>query len=70
MFWWWSVPLSALMMSTPAAWAIASRIMTPGMIGRPGKWPWKYGSFAETFFSATMRLPMSQCLTRSIIRIG
>ena len=25
--------------STPAAWASASTISTPGMIGRSGKWP-------------------------------
>ena len=43
-------------MSTPAACASASMISTPGMTGRAGKWPWKYGSLAETFFSATMRL--------------
>src|SRR6478735_7961421 len=54
----------------PAACAIASRISTPGMIGRCGKCPGKYGSFTETFFSATMRLPSSSSLTRSIIRSG
>jgi hypothetical protein len=61
---------SALNTRTPAACAIASRISTPGMIGRPGKWPWKCGSFAETFFSATMRLPGSISFTRSIIKTG
>ena len=35
------------------------------MIGRPGKCPWKCGSFADTFFSATMRLPGSSAFTRS-----
>src|SRR5438477_7051061 len=54
----------------PAACAIASRISTPGMIGRCGKCPGKYGSFTETFFSATMRLPGSSSLTLSIIRNG
>ena len=28
----------------PAAWARASTIRTPGMIGRPGQCPWKNGS--------------------------
>src|SRR5882724_7261936 len=54
----------------PAACAIASRISTPGMIGRCGKCPGKYGSFTETFFRATMRLPGSSALTLSIIRNG
>src|SRR3954462_10075576 len=54
----------------PAACAIASRIRTPGMIGRCGKCPVKYGSFTETFFSATMRLPSSSSFTRSISRNG
>src|SRR3954464_10125713 len=54
----------------PAACAIASRISTPGMIGRCGKWPGKYGSLAETFFTATMRLKGSNSFTRSSIIIG
>src|SRR5256885_8300203 len=54
----------------PAACAIASRMRTPGMIARCGKCPGKYGSFTETFFSATMRLPISSSFTRSISRNG
>src|SRR3954469_17419122 len=54
----------------PAACAIASRISTPGMMGRCGKCPVKYGSFTDTFFSATMRLPSSSSFTRSISRNG
>src|SRR3954470_11561184 len=54
----------------PAAWAIASRISTPGMIGRVGKWPWKKGSLIVTFLSATIRLPRSMVLIRSMSRKG
>ena len=28
----------------PVAWAMASRISTPGNTGLAGKWPWKIGS--------------------------
>src|SRR5258705_9110574 len=54
----------------PAAGAIASGISTPGKIGGCGKCPWKSGSFTETFFRATMRLPASNSFTRSISRKG
>src|SRR5690348_15450173 len=43
---------------------------TPGITGRVGKCPGKYGSFADTFLSARMRLPGSHSSTRSIIRNG
>ena len=33
----------------PPTWAIASQRSTPGIIGFPGKWPWKNGSFTVTF---------------------
>src|SRR5258706_11425651 len=49
---------------------MASRISTPGITGRCGKCPGKYGSLAETFFSARIRLPGSPSSTRSIIRSG
>ena len=38
---------------TPPAWAMASMISTPGMIGRPGQCPWKNGSLMLTFLIAT-----------------
>ena len=38
---------------TPPAWAIASMIRTPGMMGRPGQCPWKNGSLTLTFLIAT-----------------
>ena len=40
----------------PAACASASRIITPGITGRCGKWPGKNGSLIVTFLSARMRL--------------
>ncbi|MNJ01956.1 hypothetical protein D3C73_1617480 [compost metagenome] len=40
--------------STPPAWAMASMISTPGMIGWLGKWPWKNGSLMLTFLVAMM----------------
>ena len=33
----------------PPTWAIASMMSTPGMIGWPGKCPWKNGSLIVTF---------------------
>ena len=33
--------------STPDNCAMASTISTPGMMGVPGKWPWKNGSLAS-----------------------
>ena len=41
--------------SAPPAWAMASTMRTPGMMGKPGKWPWKCGSLMVTFLMATMR---------------
>ena len=40
-------------------------ISTPGMIGFPGKWPWKNGSLPLTLLIATMRCPSSISSTRS-----
>src|SRR5579884_2900824 len=36
-------------------WARASTWRTPGITGRPGKWPWKYHSAPVTAFSPTIR---------------
>src|SRR5918999_1693848 len=54
----------------PAAWASASTINTPGMIGRSGKWPVKCGSEAVTFLIASTERPGSSATTRSIMRNG
>src|SRR5688572_8675688 len=54
----------------PAAWARASRMMTPGITGRPGKCPGKNGSFTVTFLIASMRLPGTHSITRSTSRNG
>src|SRR6185295_8305427 len=43
------------MRSTPASCAMASICRTPGMIGWPGKWPWKKGSLKLTFLIPTAR---------------
>ena len=42
--------------SIPPTCAIASMMSTPGMIGWPGKWPWKNGSLIVTFLIPTIRL--------------
>ena len=44
--------------------------ITPGMIGRPGKWPWKKSSFIVTAFTATMRWSSTISSTRSTRSIG
>ncbi len=41
-----------LITATPAVWASASTMSTPGMIGRPGKCPVNCGSFAVTCLDA------------------
>src|SRR2546425_36701 len=38
---------------------MASMIRTPGMMGRPGKWPWKNGSLTVTFLIPITRFPIS-----------
>jgi hypothetical protein len=43
---------------------------TPGMIGRPGKWPWKKPSLIVTAFTATIERPGSMLSTRSTSSIG
>src|SRR6185369_646206 len=45
--------------------------MTPGITGRPGKWPWKYHSLAVTPLIPTMRLASASYSTmRSTSRNG
>ena len=64
--------------TAPAAWAIssvaacasASTISTPGITGKRGKCPWKYGSLTVTFLSARIDLPGSIESTRSTSRHG
>jgi hypothetical protein len=47
--------------SSAQAWAMASSISTPGMTGRPGKWPVKNGSLTLTFLMARIVLPAGRC---------
>ena len=54
----------------PPTCAIASMISTPGMIGWPGKWPWKNGSLIVTFLIPTIRLVPSTSMIRSTSRKG
>src|SRR5579859_1144738 len=54
----------------PPAWAMASTISTPGMMGYPGKWPAKNGSLMVTFLMATIFFLRSISSTRSIKRKG
>jgi len=61
---------SSISMMMAPAWAIASITSTPGMMGVPGKWPWKKGSFMVTFLMATNRLAGSNSTTLSINRNG
>ena len=56
--------------SRPPACAIPSISSTPGITGRPGKWPRKNGSLMVTFLIATIRLSGSISSTRSTSRIG
>jgi hypothetical protein len=51
--------------STVEVWARASIIRTPGIVGWPGKWPWKNSSLTVTFFAATTRRPGSCWITAS-----
>src|SRR5687767_3552082 len=44
--------------------------MTPGTIGFPGKWPFRYHSSPVNSCSATARTPGSSSVTRSIRRKG
>ncbi len=53
-----------------AACASASITSTPGITGKPGKWPGKNGSFIVTFFSARISLPGSHTSTRSSSKNG
>ena len=54
----------------PPAWARASRISMPGMMGTPGKCPWKNGSLMVTFLMAVMDVPGTYSSTRSTSRNG
>jgi hypothetical protein len=56
--------------STPAACANASTISTPGMIGRPGKCPWKKSSFMLTALIAVIDWSGTIRSTRSTSSIG
>src|SRR5215213_9195299 len=52
-------------------WASASTWMTPGMTGRPGKWPWKNHSVAVTALIPTIRFSAGSYSTmRSTSRNG
>ena len=52
-------------------WASASTWMTPGMTGRPGKWPWKNHSVAVTALIPTIRFSAGSYSTiRSTRRNG
>src|SRR5438093_708242 len=55
---------------TVAAWASDSTRMTPGTIGLPGKWPFRYHSSPVKVCSATARTPGSSSVTRSMRRKG
>ena len=56
--------------ATAPVCAIASTISTPGITGRPGKWPARYHSSGRTVFRATTRSPGSSSTTSSIRRNG
>jgi hypothetical protein len=43
---------------------------TPGMMGWPGKWPWKKFSLTVTFLMPTADCPMTTSTMRSIIKNG
>src|SRR5579859_989637 len=45
-------------------------IRTPGMIGRPGKWPWKNGSLNVTFLMPTALSSGTRSTSLSINRNG
>src|SRR6185436_2016557 len=51
--------------SRPPTCAIASMISTAGMIGWPGKWPWKNGSLTVTFLMPSIDSPSSMRVMRS-----
>jgi len=55
---------------TPPTCAIASTISTPGMMGCPGKCPWKKGSLIVTFLIPTTRVFSSISTIRSTNRNG
>ena len=57
-------------MQSRAVWAIASMMRTPGMMGRPGKWPMKKGSFIETFLIPTILVYLSISTILSTRRNG
>src|SRR5713226_7030870 len=56
--------------SKPPVCAIDSMISTPGIIGWPGKCPWKCDSLMVTFFTPTMRFRRSISRMASTIRKG
>src|SRR5439155_8717426 len=54
----------------PPICAMASMIRTAGMIGWPGKCPWKKGSLMVTFLMPSIRRPSSRRVMRSTSRKG
>src|SRR5207247_1988828 len=65
-----SCPSKWLISSIPPTWAIASMISTPGIMGWPGKCPWKNGSLIVTFLMPTIRCCPSTSMMRSTSRKG
>src|SRR5512140_211507 len=63
-------PPIALSARIPPVCARASTIRTPGMIGCPGKCPWKNGSLIVTFLMPTILFPGSNSTIRSTSRNG
>ena len=55
---------------TADVWAIASTMVTPGMTGSPGKWPWKCGSLQVTILTPTPPSWGTMSRTRSMNRNG
>ena len=56
--------------STPPACASASMTSTPGITGRPGKWPWKKGSLMLTFLMPIALSASCISVTLSTISMG
>ena len=56
--------------ATAPVWARASRMSTPGMMGCPGKWPVKKGSFMVTHLMPVAFTPGSHSVILSTSRKG
>jgi len=63
------ITLAVMKHSMPAAWGIASMMITPGMTDARRKWPGKYGSVVVTFSRADA-VPDGNSSTRSMSRTG